>query len=77
MDNSEIDPLLTNCAPTKNKFSNSKKIKIPISVDIIKSITESRYALLQEVVLSTVDKDESLKINTRNLDYYNGRIYRG
>ena len=28
MDNSEIDPFLTNCAPTKNKFSNSKKIKI-------------------------------------------------
>ena len=77
MDNSEIDPFLTNCAPTKNKFSNSKKIKIPISDDVMKSITESRYALLQEVVLSTVDKDESLNINTRNLDYYNGSIHRG
>ena len=62
MENTEIDPFLTNCAPIPNKISNNTKIKIPISDDLMKLITESRYALLQETILST-DKDDILNLN--------------
>ena len=68
MNNSEIDAFLTNCAPVSNKLGNNQKIKIPISDDLMKLITESRYALLQETVLANVDKDDI--INRRNDIYF-------
>ena len=75
MNNTEIDAFLTNCAPIPNKVSSSQKIKIPISDDIMKSITESRYTLLQETVLANVDKDDIS--NLRSYDFYEGTIRRG
>ena len=76
MNNTEIDAFLTNCAPVPNKISNSQKIKIPISDDLMRLITESRYALLQETVLANVDKDDMIYINPKN-DYFDGNLRRG
>ena len=69
MNNSEIDPFLTNCAPAPNSKSNNfdEKITIPISDDIMKLIIESRYSLLQNTVLSNINQNESL--NLRKFDY--------
>lgn len=75
MNNSEIDAFLTNCAPTLNKINSSKKIKIPISDDVMKSITEARYALLQETVLANVDKDETN--NARSTNFFEENKKRG
>ena len=61
MENTEIDPFLTCCAPIPNKISNNTKIKIPISDDLMKLITESRYSLLQETLLSA-DKDDTFNL---------------
>ena len=66
MENTEIDPFLTCCAPIPNKISNNTKIKIPISDDLMKLITESRYSLLQETLLSA-DKDDTFNLNSRKL----------
>lgn len=46
MNNSEIDPFLTNCAQSPNRISNTDKIKVPITEDIMKLIQECRYALI-------------------------------
>ena len=77
MNNSEIDAFLTNCAPTQNKIGSSQKIKIPISDDLMKLIMESRYALLQETVLANVDKDETISVNMRRNDFFDGNMKRG
>ena len=42
MNNTDIDPFLTNCAPLQNKMEGTKRV-IPISDDLMKSIIESRY----------------------------------
>ena len=61
MNNDEIDPFLTNCAPSlhKSEQNNIKKIEIPISDDMMKLISESRYALMQEIVLDNIEKIEN------------------
>ena len=58
MNNDEIDPFLTNCAPRldKSEQNSIKKIEIPISDDMMKLISESRYALMQEIVLDNIEK---------------------
>ena len=66
MENTEIDPFLTCCAPVPNKISNNTKIKIPIPDDLMKLIAESRYSLLQETLLSA-DKDDTFNLNSRKL----------
>ena len=75
MNNTEIDAFLTNCAPNKNKNEDNKKIIIPISDDVMKLIVESRYALIQETVLTTVERDEGFTIN-RKIDFNEGKKYR-
>jgi len=74
MNNSDIDAFLTNCAPAPNK-ANSDKIKIPIADDIMKLITESRYALLQEAVISSVEEDRNYKM--KRSDILEGNYKRG
>ena len=79
MNNSEIDAFLTNCAPSQNKIfnNNNTKIKIPISDDLMKLITECRYSLLQETVLSSVDKDDNSSLHFRRSDYFEDNLKRG
>ena len=78
MNNGEIDAFLTNCAPSPYKMDNNTKIKIPISDDLMKLITESRYSLLQETVLANVDKDDNFNnINMRRSDYFEENLRRG
>jgi hypothetical protein len=79
MNNSEIDAFLTNCAPSQNKIfnNNNTKIKIPISDDLMKLITECRYSLLQETVLASVDRDEIASLNYKKNDYYEENLKRG
>ena len=74
MNNTEIDPFLTNCAPTQNKKKNNlnEKITIPISDDIMKLITESRYALLQENVISNINKNDN--VISRKFDFNDGNL---
>ena len=67
MNNSEIDAFLTNCAPAPNKLESNQKVKIPISDDLMKLITESRYALLQETVLANVGEGG---MRNRKIDLY-------
>ena len=67
MNNTEIDPFLTNCAPPPNRLKG-KKIIIPISDDMMKLIKESRYALLQETVLHSIEKENN--INMKSSDFY-------
>ena len=67
MNNSEIDAFLTNCAPAPGKLGSSQKIKIPISDDLMKLITESRYALLQETVLANVGEGD---VMNRKNDFF-------
>ena len=67
MNNTEIDPFLTNCAPSPNRIKG-KKIIIPISDDMMKLIKESRYALLQETVLDNIEKENN--INMKSSDFY-------
>ena len=74
MNNGEIDAFLINCAPAPNKINSNQKIKIPISDDVMKLITESRYTLLQETVLANVDKDDL--INLRSYDFNEGNYRR-
>ena len=72
MNNTEIDPFLTNCAPVSNKIKGNKRI-IPISDDMMKSIIESRYLLLQETVLDNIDKENNY--NMRSSDYSEMNIH--
>ena len=72
MNNSSIDPFLTNCAPN-NKGVKSSRIVIPISDDIMKLIIQSRYELLQETVLDNIEKDNKsngLITNTKSMDFF-------
>ena len=76
MNNTKIDPFLTNCAPDING-KKGKKIEISISDDIMKLITQSRYYLLQETVKENIEKDKgnnninnNININTKSLDFY-------
>ena len=79
MNNSEIDAFLTNCAPAPGKLGSSQKMKIPISDDLMKLITESRYALLQETVLANVGEGDM--VNKKNDFYFcsneNNKRYEG
>jgi hypothetical protein len=79
MNNSEIDAFLTNCAPSQNKIfnNNNTKIKIPISDDLMKLITECRYSLLQETVLASVDRDEIANLYYKKNDFYDENLKRG
>ena len=69
MNNTEIDPFLTNCAPAPNKIKGTKRI-IPISDDVMKSIIESRYLLLQETVLDSIDTN-NIKLSSVDLSETN------
>ena len=72
MNNTEIDPFLTNCAPNPNRIKSTKRM-IPISDDVMKSIIESRYLLLQETVLDNIDKENNY--NMRSSDYSEMNIH--
>ena len=72
MNNSSIDPFLTNCAPS-NKGVKSSRIVIPIADDIMKLIIQSRYELLQETVLDNIeknDKNNGIITNTKSMDFF-------
>ena len=70
MNNTDIDPFLTNCAPLQNKMEGTKRV-IPISDDLMKSIIESRYLLLQETVLDSIDKDNSINVKSSDFSEMN------
>ena len=61
MNNGEIDPFLTNCAPGSGIINN--KIKIPLNEELMKAINESRYILIEESTFSHKEK--------MNKNYYN------
>ena len=67
MNNTTIDPFLTNCAPNPNG-KKSKKREIPISDDIMKLIIQSRYDLWQQTVLNKIDKNSNENTNMKNND---------
>ena len=56
MNNSEIDPFLTNFSPNSNNYSkiNNNKVKIPVSDDLKKVIEQCRYILIHETFLSNL-----------------------
>ena len=56
MNNSKIDPFLTNCAP--NNKNENNKITIPISDDHIKIIKEARYYLFKENLITDTNINE-------------------
>ena len=77
MNNTKIDPFLTNCAPNING-KKGNKIEINIADDIMKLITQSRYYLLQETVKSSFEKDNNYSknndINYKGSDYYDNNL---
>ena len=56
MNNSKLDPFLTNCAP--NNKNENNKITIPISDDHIKIIKEARYYLFKENFITDANINE-------------------
>ena len=74
MNNSRLDPFLTNCTP--NQKNNDKKITIPISDDHIKIIKEERYYLFKENFRndSNINKEYEEK-NTENSKNASNNIY--
>ena len=77
MNDTEIDPFLTNFAPkniTNKNYSkfNSSKVKIPVSENMKKDITQCRYALLQESFFDKMKDDLNItKQKLNNNDYQN------
>ena len=73
MNNSKVDPFLTNCAP--NKKNDNKKITIPILDDHIRIIKEARYYLFKENFLSdsNIDKVSEEKNVEESKNIYNSR----
>ena len=84
INNSKIDPFLTNCAPIKNQFNYSSKKTISIPVEQMKLIRDCRTFLLQESLfnnlLNSNNKndvhinnyfEENNKINNYNLNLKN------
>ena len=72
MNNSKIDPFLTNCAPNANKYNLNNKITIPIPEEHMKLIKELKYSLLQEELSNNSnDKFDNNKINTYYIENYN------
>ena len=77
MNNSKLDPFLTNCTP--NQKNNDKKITIPISDDHIKIIKEARYYLFKENFRndSNINKDYEEKNTENSKNAYNNRYNSG
>ena len=67
MNNTIIDPFLTNCAPNPNGIKSNKR-EIPISDDIMKLIIQSRYELWQQTVLNKIEKESNENTNMKNSD---------
>ena len=63
MNNSEIDPFLTCCAPNPGRNINSK-LKVPINEDIMKAINDARYLLIKEDIANSDKNNE--KNNEKN-----------
>ena len=63
MNNSEIDPFLTCCAPNPGRNINSK-LKVPINEDIMKAINDARYLLIKEDIVNSDKNNE--KNNEKN-----------
>ena len=57
MNNSEIDPFLTCCAPNPGRNINSK-LKVPINEDIMKAINDARYLLIKEDIVNSDKNNE-------------------
>ena len=57
MNNSEIDPFLTCCAPNPGRNINSK-LKVPINEDIMKAINDARYLLIKEDIINSDKNNE-------------------
>ena len=49
INNSEVDPFLTNFIPNSGKFNNNK-IKIPINEELMQAINQSKYILIKETI---------------------------
>ena len=68
MNNSEIDPFLTCCAPIPGRNINTK-LKVPINEDVMKAINDSRYLLIKEdIVNSGKNKEKNNLKNNENND---------
>ena len=71
MNNSEIDPFLTCCAPNPGRNINSK-LKVPINEDIMKAINDARYLLIKEDILNS---DKNNEKNDENNIYKENNEY--
>ena len=65
MNNSEIDPFLTCCAPYPGRNINSK-LKIPINEDIMKAINDARCLLIKEDIINNFKNNEKNDENFYN-----------
>ena len=66
MNNTEIDPFLTNCAPLTGK-NNSNKLTIPINESLKKAINDSKYLIKKEYILSDNYMDSNKIINISDI----------
>ena len=68
MNNSEIDPFLTCCAPFPGRNINTK-LKVPINEDLMKAINDARYLLIKEdIVNKDNEKNNENNIHKNNND---------
>ena len=76
MNNSNINPFLTNCAPNQNEINYSNKVNIPISQEFIHIIKNAEYLLMQETLTFAPKdfsnfKEKSKRFNMNLLNDYN------
>ena len=63
--NGEIDPFLTCCSPKKNNRNKRQdKITFPINEDLMKSIKQVKYYLIQDLLYSNIE--EEMKNNNKS-----------
>jgi hypothetical protein len=56
--NGEIDPFLICCTPKKNNTSKRQdKITFPINEDLMKSIKQAKYYLIQDLMYSNIEEE--------------------
>ena len=86
MNNSIINPFLTNCAPNLNTLNYSNKINIPIPEELINIIKNAEYLLMQETLTYNPNefndfrtekefKEMNKKFNMNFYNEYNNRKY--
>ena len=62
MNNSEVDPFLSNCATNQND-NNNGKITVPISDEFVNVIKELKYLLIRESILNDRRNENELNKN--------------